>query len=156
MRKKINYLSLLVFFTLCACSDDVKFETSTGIKKYYHWGHKYRDFYLVSNYDDSKYSKIEELVSYEFNKILKANDSIELVHFSFYKRNWNTSRFLNDDPFGHHSPLLPENDNKYGEYFIDWIYYERFKKPNIWIYHSMKTAITDTIEMKIMDKKFMH
>ncbi len=154
MRK--NLLLLTILFLL-ACSNEFKIERSIlhdeQIKR---WGwvyNRYSFFHLVSNYEESKYDSIQVYVADEFNRMIIESDSLEYLQFDFYKKNWNTSRFLSDDPYDSKiSPVNPENNCKYWKYFIECIYYKRIERSNKWIYYSEHAGIKDTIEVKTLDK----
>ncbi len=148
MCKTINNLILVTTLLLSACSTEIKFESSEVVKNP-HWSDRYYAFYLVSNYDESKYPKVSQLASDEFIRITQTNDSLEYIQFDFYKKNWNTSIFLTSwDPYGSNSLMLPENDKKYGKYHIDGTYYKRIGKSNKWLHDSWEMEVADTIVVK--------
>ncbi len=148
-----NYIFIIVILVLTACSNELKFEHSTAKGYgYYDWSINYRAFYLVDNYDDADYVLLQKFSRNEFNRIIRTNDSINFVQFDFYKKNLKTHMFLNsEDPYGYFSPLLQENDKKYGKYRIETIYYDLFEKNKYskWVIVSMLHDITDTIEINV-------
>lgn len=94
---KKNLLLLTILFLL-VCSNEFKIERSIlhddQIKR---WGwvyNRYSFFHLVSNYEESKYDRLQVYVADEFNRMIIESDSLEYLQFDFYKKNWNTSSFF--------------------------------------------------------------